>query len=70
MKEHLEEVLEEMAHRGLLEFDYGDHYGKYMTDKQFLQDLKQVQILYGILTVFIYLQVIQLCHRHLKTVIQ
>ena len=25
-KEHLEEVLEEMAHRGLLEYDYGDHY--------------------------------------------
>ena len=25
-KAHLEEVLEEMAHRGLLEFDYGDHY--------------------------------------------
>ena len=27
-KDHLEEVLEEMAHRGLLEYDYGDHYGK------------------------------------------
>ena len=27
-KNHLEEVLEEMAHRGLLEYDYGDHYGK------------------------------------------
>ena len=25
-KNHLEEVLEEMAHRGLLEFDYGDNY--------------------------------------------
>ena len=25
-KNHLEEVLEEMAHRGLLEYDYGDHY--------------------------------------------
>ena len=25
-KEHLQEVLETMAHRGLLEFDYGDHY--------------------------------------------
>ena len=27
-KNHLEEILEEMAHRGLLEYDYGDHYGK------------------------------------------
>ncbi|MBP5280401.1 MAG: hypothetical protein J6Z03_07940, partial [Erysipelotrichaceae bacterium] len=25
-KDHLEEVMEEMAHRGLLEFDYGDNY--------------------------------------------